>query len=175
MSDLLEYKGFQGTVKFSKTDNRLFGHVLHIESTIIYHGVSVEDIQKAFNETIDAYLEFCASTNKVPNKPFSGNFNVRITPALHKAAANVAAKSGQKLNGFVADAIASEVEARSGHGARARTSWVTGNVTSVFANQNLAPGQAANQGGSFQPAGQVGTLQQSSIDELVRQHTGKTH
>jgi len=41
MSDLMEYKGYYGTVEFSATDKVLFGNVIGIKGLISYEGDSV--------------------------------------------------------------------------------------------------------------------------------------
>lgn len=105
MSDLLEYKGYQGTIEYSKADELLFGKVLHIDSLIQYDGASVPDIKTAFQDAVDGYLAFCEQTGRAPNKPYSGTFNVRIGPELHRDAVMAAGKRGTKLNEFVRDAI----------------------------------------------------------------------
>jgi len=109
MSDLLEYKGYQGTIEYSKDDDLLFGKVLHIDSLIHYDGASISEIKTAFEEAVDGYLEFCEQTGRSPNKPYSGTFNVRIGPELHRDAVMAAAKRGTKLNEFVRDAISAMV------------------------------------------------------------------
>ena len=41
----------------------------------------------------------------VPEKPFKGNFNVRIDPELHKKAVIIANKQGISLNKFIEHAV----------------------------------------------------------------------
>lgn len=144
MSDLFEYKGYQGTVEYDKADKCLFGQVLHIDSLLMYHGQSVEEIEKAFVETVDAYLELCARTNRAPNKPYKGSFNVRVTPALHRAAANAAALRQESLNEFVSHAIADAVQFEGGNLGNTQVQWTMGNIGLLPANTTLFPGQAAN-------------------------------
>lgn len=110
MSDVLEYKGYQASVKYSSEDRRLFGEVLHIDSLLTFHGESVEELEQAFISTIDAYLDFCARRNREPNKPFKGSFNVRVGPDLHKAVAHAAARQSKTLNEFVCVALANAVQ-----------------------------------------------------------------
>lgn len=55
---LLEYKGYQGTIKTE--DNILFGHVLGLKNTIIsYEGNTINELKTDFQNGIDDYLENC--------------------------------------------------------------------------------------------------------------------
>ena len=57
MNDVLEYKGYFGTVEFSAADNVLFGKVIGINSLISYEGNSVKNLKKDFEGAVDEYLE----------------------------------------------------------------------------------------------------------------------
>lgn len=105
MKDFLEYKGYQGSVEFSGDDNILFGKILFIDSLVMYNGKSVSELGSAFHTAVDEYLAHCTKNNKEPNKPYSGSFNVRIGPELHKTAVQRAYQKGQKLNEFVKQSI----------------------------------------------------------------------
>lgn len=103
--DLLEYQAYQGSVEFDSEDKILFGKILFIDSLIMYHGESVSELEEAFHTSVDEYLAHCSRNSKDPNKPFSGGFNVRIGPELHKAAVQRAYREGRSLNEFVKHSI----------------------------------------------------------------------
>lgn len=109
MSDFLEYQNYYGSVDFSAEDMRLFGKVLFIDSLLMYDGESVAELESAFRETIDSYLAHCKDVGKQPNKPYSGTFNVRVGPELHRQAVICAFKHKIKLNEFVIRAIKAAV------------------------------------------------------------------
>lgn len=110
MSDDLEYKGYRGSVEYSGEDRAFFGKVLFIDSLLMYHGTSVNEIEQAFKETVDHYLVLCKKTGRSPNKPYSGSFNVRIGSDLHRKAAQAAYHRKINLNEYVAIAIQSAVD-----------------------------------------------------------------
>lgn len=109
---VLEYKGFQGSVEFSVEDGVIHGKVLHINDLISYEADNLPQLISAFEEAVDDYVDTCAEIGKVPDKPFSGTFNVRIGPALHKAAARAAAREDKKMNEFIKEAIDCHVNGR---------------------------------------------------------------
>jgi len=105
MSDLLEYKDYQGTVEYSAADKLLYGCVVGIRGLISYHGKSLHELKKDFKEAIDFYLESCAEDGVEPQKAYKGKFNVRVSPELHKTLAIYSASHGQTLNSVVEEAI----------------------------------------------------------------------
>lgn len=109
MSNDLTYKGFTGSVEYNSEDRILFGKVLFIDSLLMYHGSSVQEIEDAFKETVDAYLAHCKKNGKEPNKPYSGSFNVRTSSELHRQAAQMAYKEKTSLNDIVVKSLAAYV------------------------------------------------------------------
>lgn len=105
MSDLLEYKGYYGTVEFSAQDKVLFGKVVGINSLISYEGNSVDSLKDDFESAIDDYLEICAEKGISPEKSYKGSFNVRVSPDIHKKLVIYSAAHGQTLNSSVEEAI----------------------------------------------------------------------
>ena len=105
MSDLLEYKGFYGTVEFSAADKALYGKIIGINSLISYEGESVKSLKEDFEAAIDDYLDLCAEKGLEPEKAYKGSFNVRVTPELHKNLVVYSASHGQTLNTTVEEAI----------------------------------------------------------------------
>lgn len=107
MTNTMSYKGYRGTVEYSEKDNVLFGKVLGINGLISYEGTDVSSLRADFEEALDAYLEACAEKNIEPQKTYTGTFNVRLSPELHKSLAEYAAKSGKTLNRTVEEALKS--------------------------------------------------------------------
>jgi predicted HicB family RNase H-like nuclease len=63
-------------------------------------------------ESVDDYLEFCAEVGKGPERPYRGEFLVRTTPDLHRAATIESEASGMSLNAWVEATITSVVKER---------------------------------------------------------------
>ena len=104
--NVLEYCGYCGTVDFDLSAKVLFGKVLLIQDTIIYQGNDLAELESSFRDAVDEYLETCEEIGKIPDKPFSGTFNVRIAPELHRCLAYKVEACGLKsLNYGVARAI----------------------------------------------------------------------
>ena len=105
MNNLLEYKDYFGTVEYSAEDNVLYGKVVGIKGLVSYEGNSVEELRTDFEAAVDDYLEMCNERGIEPQKTYKGNFNVRISPSLHKTLAMYALSHNRSLNATVEDAI----------------------------------------------------------------------
>lgn len=106
----LEYKGYTGSIEYNSEDNLLFGKVLGIKGLISFEGETGKHLESDFKEAVDVYLADCESNGKRPEKPFKGNFNVRISAKLHQRAALLAMEAKISLNNFVAEAIRLRVQ-----------------------------------------------------------------
>ena len=102
---MMEHKGYLGKVEFDADANLLHGEVLGIRDVVTFQGTSVDEIEEAFRDSVDDYLDFCKERGEKPDKPCSGRFVVRMTPDLHRRASMVAATSRMSLNAFVAKCV----------------------------------------------------------------------
>ena len=105
MNNILEYKGYCGTVEFSSNDNVLFGKVLGINGLLSYEGDSVQALKEDFESAVDDYLESCKEKGIEPEKAYRGKFNVRVSPEVHKNLVVYSASRGKTLNSTVEEAI----------------------------------------------------------------------
>jgi predicted HicB family RNase H-like nuclease len=55
MTDVLEYKNFIGSVRYSAVDNICYGKLEGIEDLIVFKGDSVEELNSAFKRAVEEY------------------------------------------------------------------------------------------------------------------------
>ena len=109
MKDVLQHKGFIGSVHFSAEDECFFGKIEGIDDLITFEGRNVSELKKAFQEAVEEYIELCKLTGKPTHKSYKGSFNIRINPELHKKAVQKSLTLGISLNQLVQKAIEEEV------------------------------------------------------------------
>lgn len=105
MKNIIEYKGYVGSVEFSQEDELFYGKVQGIPALISYEGTNAAELVEDFHSAIDDYLELCQEEGKVPEKAYKGSFNVRISPELHKKIAIYAMEHDISLNTFVEQSV----------------------------------------------------------------------
>ncbi len=109
MKNVLEYKGYTGSVEFSAEDQVFFGKVTGIRDVVTFEAAEVKKLIKAFKESVDDYLLTCKQQGKPPDKEFKGSFNVRLKPKVHRLAAIRSAALKISLNQFVENVLEKEV------------------------------------------------------------------
>lgn len=77
------------------------GTVINVKTVITFQGSTVDEIENEFKLSVGDYLEWCQEDGVEPGKPYSGRFNVRLTPELHQKAAVGAKILGMSLNSFI--------------------------------------------------------------------------
>ena len=99
---ILTYKGYLGRFEYDPDADIFHGDVLHISDVITFQGRSIDELKTALADSVEDYFNLCTEVGKMPQKPFSGRFNVRLTPELHQKAAQSAALEGMSLNNWIA-------------------------------------------------------------------------
>jgi predicted HicB family RNase H-like nuclease len=98
MINMLEHKGYFGTVEYSAEDNLLYGKVVGINGLISYDGESLSSLKECFIEAIDDYLICCDAEGREPMKPYCGKLDgVSISPELHKDFALFSSKKNKPM------------------------------------------------------------------------------
>lgn len=101
----MRYKDYIARVEYDDEAGILHGQVINIPDVITFQGTSVDEIRKAFEESVEDYLAFCAERGEEPNKPYSGNFPVRGNSELHRKIALRAAAEDKSLNTWVVEKL----------------------------------------------------------------------
>lgn len=101
----MNYRDYEAVVQFDEEANIFHGEVVNTRDVITFQGTSVNELKKAFEESVEDYLAFCKERGEEPDKPFSGNFVVRIRPALHRQLYTQAKKAGKSLNALIEERL----------------------------------------------------------------------
>ncbi|MFA7236310.1 MAG: type II toxin-antitoxin system HicB family antitoxin [Phycisphaeraceae bacterium] len=125
---MMEYKGYLGKVEFDAEAGTLHGEIVGIRDVVTFQGESVEEVEKAFRESVDDYLAFCKKRGEEPDKPCSGKFVVRLDTDLHRKLNLVATAEGESLNSWVSkrlnEAVAGRFPVRKSSGTTRRAKMI---------------------------------------------------
>lgn len=102
----MTYKGYTARIEFDSRDAIFVGRVLGINDIISFHGDNVQALTNAFHEAIDHYLDDCKEAGRKPQKTYSGNLMLRISPQTHAHIAMQAALRGVSINEWAEDVLA---------------------------------------------------------------------
>lgn len=111
MNEVMKYKGYLGSIEIDMEEKVLHGKVLFINGLITFEAVKfdIDELQQAFEESVNEYLADCEELGITPEKTCKGQFNVRIPPELHVNANLAAKRNNESLNALVKRALESEL------------------------------------------------------------------
>jgi predicted HicB family RNase H-like nuclease len=69
MNKELIYKGFTASIEYSAVDEVYYGKIVGINDLVNFEGTSEKELEAAFQEAVDDYIETCKQLGKEPNTP----------------------------------------------------------------------------------------------------------
>lgn len=107
---MLKHKGYSARIEFDQEDKIFVGRVIGIKDGVNFHGTTVEEIEHAFIESVDDYLNMCEKLGQEPEKPYSGKISLRIPADVHAAVACAAKTSGRSINQWISSILSESVK-----------------------------------------------------------------
>jgi predicted HicB family RNase H-like nuclease len=102
---MLKYKGYHGKVEFDEDAGLFHGEIVDLRDVVTFQGKSVEELEQAFRDSIDDYLDFCRQRGEEPDKPFSGRLMLRLPTEVHRKIYVRAKKEGKSLNEYISEKL----------------------------------------------------------------------
>ena len=102
---MLEYRGYAGHIEFDDEAGVFHGEVLDLRDVITFEGTTVAELEQAFQDSVDDYLEFCAERGEEPDKPFSGKLMLRLPSRIHRKVYVEASREGKSINQWIAERL----------------------------------------------------------------------
>jgi predicted HicB family RNase H-like nuclease len=106
---MMQYRGYWARVEFDTEANIFHGEVINTRDVITFQGKTVDELKKAFADSVEDYLSFCSERGEEPDKPFTGHFTVRLLPEQHKKVIIAAEKAGKNVESWVAEILTQAV------------------------------------------------------------------
>lgn len=101
----MRYKGYVGQVVYDDEAKIFHGDVIGLKDVITFQGETVKELEQAFKDSINDYLEWCQEIGEAPEKSFSGNLRLRLSSDLHAQLAAEAARTGLSLNSLITEKL----------------------------------------------------------------------
>ena len=109
----MKYKEYSAHIEYSEEDGCFVGHIAGITDIIGFHADTDSELQAAFEEAVEDYLETCERLNKPPQKSYSGKLRLRIPPDIHVAIAEAAEASGKSHDQWATETFMHAVSVQS--------------------------------------------------------------
>ncbi|MCE2982754.1 MAG: type II toxin-antitoxin system HicB family antitoxin [Parachlamydia sp.] len=102
---MLKYKGYSGYVIYDDEARIFHGEVAGLKAVITFQGTTVDEIEQAFKDSVDDYLDWCIERKVDPETSYSGKFSLRMPPDLYVKIACQAAQSGISINTYIVNKL----------------------------------------------------------------------
>ena len=107
---MMEYKGYFADVEYDDSVKEFAGCTVNMRDVLSFGGTTVEELERTFHETVDAYLDWCKSDGVEPDKPYMGSISLRVPPEMHRDLDIVARRMGMSVNKLLQNTIADVIE-----------------------------------------------------------------
>jgi len=105
---MMTYKNYVARIEFDGEDCVFVGRLAGIDDIVTFHGVTVKELESAFHDAVDHYLDVSRKTGRPAKKPYSGNLMLRVSPEVHAAVAVAAQAHGKSINQWAAEVLQRE-------------------------------------------------------------------
>lgn len=101
---MMEYKGYLGTVEID--GDELYGTVANIDRDHVdFRGNTADELRRAFEESVDFYLDGCRQDGEEPERPRSEGYVIRLSGITQRRAVTLARVKEKSLNAVVVEAL----------------------------------------------------------------------
>jgi predicted HicB family RNase H-like nuclease len=101
----MTHDGYVAIVELDEEAGLFHGEIINTRDVLTFQGRTLDELKAAFGDTVADYVEWCRERGKEPERPYSGNFTIRVSPELHRRIAAAAAREGKSVDGFIAAAL----------------------------------------------------------------------
>lgn len=111
MKNVIEVDGHKALVSYDPEIRMMRGEFLELNGGADFYAADVARLEAEGRVSLNVFLDMCAEKNIEPMRKFSGRFNLRLAPGVHKAAVIASGAEGKSLNEWVAAVIEKAAQA----------------------------------------------------------------
>ncbi len=105
MMNMMKYKNYIARIDYDEEDRIFVGRLVGIDDIVSFHGSNVDELETAFHESVDHYIEVSERTGRPAQKPYSGKLMLRINPDIHAAIATISQVQGKSINQWAGEVL----------------------------------------------------------------------
>ena len=103
----ISYKGYAAYIEFDAEDRIFVGRLAGITDIVVFHGSTVDELEIAFHEIVEHYIEVSERTGYPAQKPYSYSENLILTisPDIYAAVVTASQVQGKSINQWAAEVL----------------------------------------------------------------------
>ena len=103
MKNIINIDGYNAHIAYDPDIEMFRGEFLDLNGGADFYAHSIEGLKREGSKSLQVFLEMCAEDGVPAIKSFSGKFNLRLTPELHRDISTRAQAEGKSLNAWVVE------------------------------------------------------------------------
>lgn len=106
MKNIMHINGLPAVIAYAPEIGLLRGEFTGLNGGADFYAADIDSLRRGGGISLNEFLAVCREKGREPRRAYSGNFHLRISPALHKRAAQAAAAENKSLNRWIEDTLA---------------------------------------------------------------------
>ncbi len=103
--NIMEIDGYKAKIEYDPEIDLFRGEILGLNGGADFYGKNPSELRSEFKRSLKIYLEVCKEKGIKPKKSYSGKFNLRIPPKVHKEIAAKATAEQKSINQWVSEVL----------------------------------------------------------------------
>lgn len=103
--NIMKLDGYRAKIAYDAELDLFRGEILGINGSADFYGKNPASLRTEFGNSLHVFLEVCKEQGLQPVKEYSGKFNLRIPPGLHRAIAVRAKAEEKSINQWVSEVL----------------------------------------------------------------------
>jgi len=103
--NIMEHAGYKAKIEYDPEIDLFRGEILGLNGGADFYGKSPSELRKEFKNSLKIYLDVCKEKGIEPKKQYSGKFNLRIPPRVHREIAAKASAEKKSINQWVSEVL----------------------------------------------------------------------
>ena len=103
--NILEVDGYKARIEYDPDLDQFRGEILGLNGSADFYGKSLSTLRREFRTSLKVFLKVCDENGIKPVREYSGKFNLRIAPELHREIAALATGDDKSINQWVSEVL----------------------------------------------------------------------
>ncbi|ANV90560.1 type II toxin-antitoxin system HicB family antitoxin [Picosynechococcus sp. PCC 8807] len=102
--------GYRAKIEYDPELDLFRGEILGLNGGADFYGRNPEELRQEFKNSLAVFLEVCKEKGISPIKEYSGRFNLRVSPELHREIAILTASKNTSINRWITEVLQEAVQ-----------------------------------------------------------------
>jgi predicted HicB family RNase H-like nuclease len=109
MKNIMIINDYKAKIDFDPEIAMFRGEFIGLNGGADFYAKSIDELRIEGQISLNVFLDICREKNIEPRKEYSGKFNLRVDPAIHKRLVEEATSNGKSLNQTVSEILESSL------------------------------------------------------------------